>query len=313
MRNGTISIVIVLLLCPFIALNYYSFLVFLCVLTGSCITGYIILLLEKSRSFNPIIDAQFPVNASVFQIALLLHGKQRAIQTAIIDLVRRKLMVVTSDSLFIVYKDRYIKSENEQNPLVAGLLNETKTCVTYDWICYVWYNKTTLEHPGLLQIQNLADHKEPPLKKYNLLFIPFAAGFTCVFFIANDKPVEFIAWYVILLTIITGVLLKFVSRKSMVIKRAKDKINLQREVGVLHGDYIVSGFAMEGGEAIEHFSDGLMLTKIFNLGPVIDKISGQIMENLSENDDDPEWEYFTYNSNGDREIRHRSFRQLPPY
>lgn len=307
-------IVIVLLSCPFIALNYYPFLVFFSLLAGGCIIGYIILLFEKSHSVNPIVDAQFPVNASVFQIALLLYGKQRAIQTAIIDLVRRKLIVVTIDGLFVVYKERYIKAENEQNPLIAALLNEVKTCVTYDWIYYVWYNKTTLEHPGLLQIQNLANQKEWLLKKYNLLFIPFAIGIICIFqFIANDKPVETIGWYMILYTAIIVVLLVFVNRRSMIIKRAKDLVNKQKEVSVLHGDYIVSRFALEGSNAIEHFSDGLMLIKMFNLGPVIDKISGQVMENLKENSEDPDWEYFTYNSNGDREIRHRSYRQLPPY
>jgi hypothetical protein len=303
-----------LLLCPFIALAYYPFLVFFSLLSVSCIFGYVILLLEKIRSFNPCVDAQFPVDASVFQIALLLHGKQRAIQTAIIDLVRRKLIMVTSDALFLVYKERYIKPKSEQNPLVAALLNEEKTCVTYDWICYVWYNKTTLEHPGLLQIQNLADQKEPPLKKYNLLFVPFALGITCIFlFIAKGKPVEVFGWYMLLLAAMVGLLLMYVSRRSLVIRKAKQQINRQREISVLHGDYIVSGFALEGSDAIEHFSDGLMLIKIFNLGPVIDKISGRVMENLNENSEDPDWEYFTYNSNGDREIRHRSYRQLPPY
>jgi hypothetical protein len=313
-RKGIIAFVVILLLCPFPALSYFPFLVFLVLLTGSCIIGYVILLFEKNRSFKPLVDAQFPVNASVFQIALLLHGKQRAIQTAIVDLVRRKLIEITIDGLFQVYKERYLKPAQEQNPLVAALLNEEKTCVTYDWICYVWYNKNMLEHPGLLQIRSLANHKESFFKKVNVLAIPFVTGITGVLrFISNDKPVEAPGWYMLLLTAITAVLLIFVNRGSLIIKRAKDMINRQREVSVFHGDYIVSGFALEGSEAIEHFSDGLMLIKIFNLGPVIDKISGQVMESLNENDDDPEWEYVTYNSDGDREIRHRSFRQLPPY
>lgn len=294
--------------------NDHQFIVILALISVCSIAGYILRLLIKSRSFNQLIDAQFPVNASVFQIGLLLHGKQRAIQTAIIDLVRRKLLVVTIDGLFVLYKDRYIKPANEQNPLLAAFLNEDKTSVTYDWICYVWYNKTTLEHSGLLQIQKLANHKESFLKTFNVLPIPFAVGIVSILrFIANDKPVGAIAWYMVLLTAVTGVLLKFVGRRSMIIKRAKTMVNRQREISVLHGDYIVSGYALEGNDAIEHFSDGLLLIRIFNLGPVIDRISEKVMGGLMEDSDEPEWEYFVYNSNGDREIRHRSFRKLPPY
>lgn len=105
-RNPIIAIVVVILLVPLItSISYYkvlssfslpdpSFALFFLLLAISCILSYLLLEFEKGFALHPLLKAAFPVNATIFQLAYFLSGKNRAVQTAIVDLVRRRLLVV---------------------------------------------------------------------------------------------------------------------------------------------------------------------------------------------------------------------------
>lgn len=105
-RNPIIAIVVVILLVPLItSISYYkvlssfslpdpSFALFFLLLAISCILSYLLLEFEKGFALHLLLKAAFPVNATIFQLAYFLSGKNRAVQTAIVDLVRRRLLVV---------------------------------------------------------------------------------------------------------------------------------------------------------------------------------------------------------------------------
>jgi hypothetical protein len=300
-RDLIIAIVVVLLLVPLITSSCYykvlspfslpdtSFTLFFLLLAISCSVSYVLLEFEKSLSLHPLVKAAFPIKASIFQLAYFLFGKNRAIQTAIVDLVRRKLLVVTKDKLFLVYKERYEQSENEQNPLIPALLKEERTCITYDRIVYIWYHKNLLDHPVLQPIQLLADHR----KRFGLLLLPFVIGIArLIQCMVNNLPGDTIFWELSLLGVISWLLLKHVSGGSLMRFKAKQLVNRQRETEVLYPYSVVSNFALEGNDAIERYSDGLVLIELFKLGPFIDKVSDGVvtfLEHSAEEKGNLQW------------------------
>jgi hypothetical protein len=289
-RGPIIAIVVVILLVPLITSTVYykvlspfslpdpSFALFFLLLAISCILSYLLLEFEKSLALQPLLKAAFPVNATIFQLAYFLFGKNRAVQTAIVDLVRRKLLVVTKDKLFLVYKERYIESENEQNPLMPALLKEERTCITYDRIIYIWYNKKLFEHPVLQPIQLLADRKKIFQVSYCLLLLPFVIGFIqfmqCM---ASDTATNILYWIIFVLAPACWFLIKHISCGHLVRWKAEQLVNRQRETQVLYPFSVVTNFALEGDTAIERYADGLVLIEIFNLGPFIDRVSDGVV------------------------------------
>jgi hypothetical protein len=283
-RGPIIAIVVVILLVPLITSTCYykvlspfslpdpSFALFFLILAISCTLAYWLLEFEKSLALHPLLNAAFPVNATIFQLAYFLSGKNRAVQAAIVDLVRRNLLVITKDLLFLVYKERYVQPENEQNPLIPALLKEERTCITYDRIVYLWYNQKLVEHPVLQPIQLMADRRKIFQAGFCLLFLPFVIGFTrfmqCV---TSDIDADRLFWELVLLTPCCWFLIKHVSCGSLVRWKAKQLVNRQRETYVFYPYSIVSNFALEGSDAIECYSDGLALIELFHLGPFIDR------------------------------------------
>jgi uncharacterized protein (TIGR04222 family) len=284
-RNEVLALIVMLLTLPLLVSSYLykvlspfsltapQFLIFFPLLAISSIICFVLLQYEKSRSLHPLITAHYPPNVTVYQVAGFLYGKRRAIQAAIIDLIRRRLLVLTRDELFLVHKDRYRKPEAEQNPLIASFLKEERTAVSYDRIVYVWANETISNQTALHKLQKLANHKEPLLKRYQLLFLPYAVAIARFFQeIANGNLLDHLIIEMAALVLISIQLMKFVSRNSLVKRKVKKIIRMPKGVRVLHSDYVVCGFALEGGEVLERFSDGIVLTRIFGLGPVIDRV-----------------------------------------
>jgi hypothetical protein len=170
-RNEVLTVVITLLILPLVSiacfyktvspfsLSAHQFFVFFPLLAFSCIISYILLQLEKGRSLKPVVKLNYYTDASVFQTVQFLYGKQRVIETAIIDLIRRHLLVITRDKRFLVHKDRYRPPINEENPLISGLISEECECVTYERIVYTWY-KEPGSNQALEYLHSLAYYKE---------------------------------------------------------------------------------------------------------------------------------------------------------
>ena len=300
-RNEVLALIVMLLTLPFLvssylykvlspfSLNCSRFLVFFPLLAISCIICFVILQHEKSRTLNPLVAAHYPSNATIFQITRFLHGKERAIQAAIIDLLRRELLVLTTDRFFLVNKHRYIKPEKELNPLVEFLLKEERSCVSYDRIVYVWDYEATTNDTAMRALKLLANHKEPFLKRYHLLLLTYVAGIARIFQeISNGNKLDNLLIEIMALVLVSIGVMKMVSRKSQVKRKVKQMIKTPKGIRLLHGDYVVYEFALKRKDVIERYADGVVLAGIFGLGPVVDRISNAVLFFLEAAKDDEE-------------------------
>jgi hypothetical protein len=296
-RNEVLTVVITLLILPLVSiacfyktifpfsLNAHQFFVFFPLLVFSCIVSFILLQLEKGRSLKPVVKLNYYTDASVFQTVQFLYGKQRVIETAIIDLIRRHLLVITRDKRFLVYKDRYRRPASEENPLITGFINEERECVTYEQIVYTWYKEPD-SNPALEYLRSLAHYKERFLIRYHVLLIPFVVGIVRIIqgILTNIQvgklPVEMIVW-----SIVAVLLMRSISIKAIVKAKVEEKANIKQKVGLLHRDKIVGEFATKGKDAISWFSDGMVLAEIFNEPLPIDKASDMVMAFFSSDDD----------------------------
>ncbi|HEX6429775.1 MAG TPA: hypothetical protein VF008_18910 [Niastella sp.] len=281
-QNQNIALVIMLLTLPLIVSAYLhrvlfpfaltgpQFLGFFPLLTLSCIICYIILQHDKGRALKQLVIEHFPTDTTVFQTALYLYGKHRALQTAIIDLMRRSLLEVSPDKTFTVHRSRYLRPVNEQNPLIPGFLNEVRYAVGYDDIANEWYNEESLRHPVLQKLYLLAYHKESLFKKFHILLIPFAVGIIRYFQgLFNGKSVSYLFWEIVLMVIITWLVQLYTSRKTMVFKKAAELVKDHPEASTPHDDNVVASYA-KGENSITWFADGLILTSIFAAHPILD-------------------------------------------
>lgn len=288
-RNEVLTVVITLLILPFVfiacfyktispfSLNAHQFLIFFPLLAFSCIVSFILLQLEKGRSLKSVVKSNYYTDANVFQTAQFLHGKQRVIGAAVIDLVRRNVLVLTTDKMFSVYKDRYRRPANEENPLITGFINEKRESVTYERIVYTWYKEPD-SNPALEYLRSLAQYKERFFIKYHVLLIPFVVGIVrCIQRILTSKQVGDLPGEMIVLSIAAVLLMRYISREAIVKAKVEEKATIKQKVGLLHSDMIVGQFAMMGKDAISWFSDGLVLAEIFDEPLPIDKASNKFM------------------------------------
>jgi len=281
-RNETIALVVMLLTLPLIVSAYLhrelfpfnltgpQFLDFLPMLVISCIICYILLQRDRTRPLQQLVVERFPTDATVFQTALFLYGKHRAIQTAIIDLMRRNLLDVTPGKTFIIHRNRYHRPDNEQNPLIAGFLNEEQYSVGYDDVANSWFNEDSVRHPMLQKVYLLAYYKESFLKRFHVLLIPFIVGVIRIFQgLYNSRPVMYLFWEIAITVLITVFVLRYASRKVMVFKTAEELIKNYPDAGTPYEDNIVTSYA-RGEKVITLFAEGLLLSTIFAPYPMLD-------------------------------------------
>ncbi|OQP47788.1 hypothetical protein A4H97_30975 [Niastella yeongjuensis] len=288
-RNEVLVLIVTLLSLPLIASAIQHNVLFPFALTGpqflsffpwlalSCIISYIILQADKCRPLQKLADEHFPTDATIYQTAQLLYGKHRAVQTAIIDLIRRNLIELTVDKRFLVHKNRYHAVDNEQNPLITGLLNEPNDSTSYEGIVNNWFNEETAKHPALQKLYLLAYRKESFIKRYNLLIIPFAVGIArfCQG-LYHERPVSYLIAEMMGYSFVCYLVSEYLSRKRIVLDKVEVLTKNNKGVNTLYDDYVVSSFAQKGDSAIVWFAEGALLASIFAPYPVLNhnKVAG---------------------------------------
>jgi len=284
-RKEVLALVVLLLMLPlFVSAYLYGvlspfslkgsqFLVFFPLLAVTCIICYVILQNEKGRTLKELIASHFPTNASAFQIAHCLYGKPRAVQTAIVDLIRRNLLVATPDKRFMVYKKRYTEPANEQNPLIAEFLSDQYDeyeSIRYERILNDWYKEEAVNAPELQQLSRLVNHEESFFKRYQVLIIPFIVSLCrLVQGTVRGKPVGFLIAETVALFAVCALFTWYFSRKKMILDKVKELAKDNQMVGALYEDAVVSSFALTGDDAIKWYAEGALLISIFTPSAVI--------------------------------------------
>jgi uncharacterized protein (TIGR04222 family) len=280
-RNEIIVLISLLLLLPFVtsayqhhilfpfSLNGPQFLSFFPVLAITCIVCFAIWQHEKGRRLRQVVIDNYPHNATVFETAQFLFGKHRAIQTAIVDLVRRGCLQVLTNKTFLLGNKWQAVPGEEANPLVNGFMEETEPVVNYDMIACNWYKQEQATHPFFEMLHEFAFAEERLIARFNFLLVPFAVGVLRFFQgLANDKPVAYLFFQMLLYVIAVFFFRNFFSRRRMVFKQALELATRQNDVQLLYADEVVNNFGLQGEQAIYGFSDGLLLASIFAVYPI---------------------------------------------
>jgi uncharacterized protein (TIGR04222 family) len=281
-RSKTKALITLALLVPLLViaalyqeLNPFSltgpqFLLFFPLLFLGALTCFILLQDEKGHSIIALVTENFPTDATIYQLAQFLYGKHRAIQTAIVDLVRRNLLSVSRDKSFILQKNRNHTFENDPNPLMNGYLEEISPHLKYEMIAFNWYNEKQVSHPSLEYLHQLANRKESRFKRFNFLWLPFVIGILRILQGAvNGYPIGFLVVEMFVCFIIALLVENMYSLKSILFRKVTELSKAHNDHHLLHDDHVVTDYALNGTRAIQLFSDGLIMTGIFAAYPIV--------------------------------------------
>jgi len=240
-----------------------EFLLFYPLLGLAIIASYAVL--QNGKAVRELTLEHFPEDATVFQMAKFLYGKHRAIQTGIVDLIRRDLIKVNADKSMFVWSDKYIPGGKEENPLTGSLLSQPNgSNVNYEEIAANWYRDDQFAHPGLENLYLFANSEKPFFQKGIFYVVLIAIGVLRMMQgIYNNKPVVFLFMEMVALGIGLYVVTSMLASKAILFKKAEELFieKIQQQKG--YKDQLVNDFVLNGTQAIAGFAEGFLLGSVF--------------------------------------------------
>ena len=240
-----------------------EFLVFFFVYASCLLTILCIYLRKSKQQAVNVLKQNFPDDISPFQIAAFVYGRARAVQTGIVDLVKRGLILPEGDHAFVLDKRGYAARSNEQNPLIPGFEAENDGAnVTYSDISSRWYNPGEASHPLMVALDKFAAQHQPfvSIVKTALYAMAGIRLFQGVF---NGRPVGYLILEMIVIFVIAR-LVNAASRRDLAMYQAAKDAFLEKFGDNLNKpDNIVPSFAMKGLSAVNGFVEIGFLTGMF--------------------------------------------------
>jgi hypothetical protein len=279
-RNNKYLAAVFLLLCfPFLFTGYAYGKVFPFYLTGpqflwffpiyavSLLSCHYLYLASKKGQVEAITAAYIPVDVTPFQMAFFVYGKHRAMQTALIDLIKRGLLLSDEKQVFEVKKDGYIPDPEEKNPLMFGYGQEKDgTKLPYSDIEQRWYDASTFSNPSLLALDAFAHRiRSFALALSMALFV--IPAMRLVQGLIHDKPVVFLMLEMVAVFLAFSIVRAHNAISAVVYRKAIDLYKLRYENYDNTNNQILPRFAMEGLPAISGFAELTALTLVFSAYP----------------------------------------------
>ncbi len=236
------------------------FLIFYALLSADFAISLLIKYHFRANEIRKFIRTHFPSELSVFQLTAFLYGKDRAVQTTIVDLVRRGLLKMEENAMFVVNKHKLISAD--ENPVARALSNEKDGKeLTYEEIEGNWYKKENYNCAKLERIKEIV-YAEPSQSYFFGGFI-FLFGVTWAMqgIIIGQFKITLLLEIIVFLPLY--LLYKFFTRKSIMDEETfaiyQERIKLS---GKLH-DEVVTDFAFRGNKAISSVNGGMLICSIF--------------------------------------------------
>lgn len=250
-----------------------QFILFYFLYAGALLAIYHFYIDQRKEQLEDITAAHFPDDVSPFEMAHFLYGKHRALQTAIIDLIKRGLLVTSGERSFQVKKDKYTPLAEEKNPLVFAYEKQENDSVhTYkdigdDWYKQIgadWgYEHSKFTHPALAALDKFAYRKEPFLILL-LIAIYIVPAARIIQGISNHRPVFFLIVEVFVVTFVfLNIRSSVHARHLIVYKKAGQLFREQYESLPGYNDQIVPRYALEGLSAVSGFAEIAFLSAVF--------------------------------------------------
>jgi uncharacterized protein (TIGR04222 family) len=248
-----------------------QFLVFYPIFAAAVIVSYVIIQKAKISVWKEVLQQHFPRDTTIFQMAQFIFGKHRAVQTAIVDLVRRSLLEVNKDGTFIVFNKRYSPPLQEMNPLLPALLKEEDgSKVSYEEITVNWHRDESFAHPVLQQLYHLTFNDSPIIQRYGIIILISVVGLARVVQgFANGYPVGFLFMELFISIPVCIYVLNQFSTRAGFFRCAREFYKKQNEDKSVYRDELVAHFGINGSSALSFFSDGLILASLFAAYPPI--------------------------------------------
>lgn len=260
---------------PFL-LSGPHFLFFFPIFAGAILGIAVMYQYYRKYDYEQIAIRHLPSNANAYQLAAFLFGKNRAVQTAIINLLNRNLLAINASGNFRIKRRQteYYPLPNEENPIMDGWEKEVDYMdVPYRRIVDQWYNPDKTRHPALQVLERFVFTG----KKVYLLFYLFVllVGLArCIQGIYNDKPVSLLFTQVVVISAIYWFIYKFIpNRKKAIFDKAVSQYDCT-DIPML--------YALKGPTTIEHFTDAELITAAF--GTTITEIYRQGDREIFSND-----------------------------
>ncbi|MHA4811559.1 glycine-rich domain-containing protein [Flavitalea flava] len=228
--------------------------------------AYILFCYLVNKRNQKITLAHFPEEASPYQLANALYGRDRAVQVGIVDLIERDLLALDEeDNRFVVKAYHYKPMPGETNPLITAFAAEADgSRHSYEDISANWYDRKNFAHPSLEALNQIARHREPYLRTY-LFFIPFygMAIVRIIQGISNNRPVGLLIGEMIILFFLYLLVWTRLADRWFVSNKFQDLINgrLRNQAG--EEGRIVPQFALQGLAAMDGLPAGLLLAGVF--------------------------------------------------
>jgi uncharacterized protein (TIGR04222 family) len=297
--TALLIVVYLLLLLPFVS-NYYmtgiaspfslngpQFLLFYAILGLAVIIVHYLLRKEKFMHLEKWVDAWSMGDMTIFQLTHFVHGKERAVETSLVDLYRRELVSVDDTGTIVVHSDRYKAPDKEENPLIPALLNKADgSSVTYDAIAGDWYKKQLFTHPAIDELFSLTDQKESWFQKNIVLLFALLIGLARVMQgWMNDRPVVFLFLEIIALAVIVGIITFQLSTNELAYYKLKALLLDKAGSKQLHTDEVINDYALNGRSVLGWLPESLMLGAMFATFPGITAPRPLPIDNASSGND----------------------------
>jgi uncharacterized protein (TIGR04222 family) len=244
-------------------LNGPQFLEFSIAYAGGLLIILCIYLEKSKQQAVDVLKKYFPDDISPYQVAAFVYGRARAVQTGIIDLVKRGLIVPDGNDAFILNKQDYTPVANETNPLITGFEAEKDDAkVSYSEISSRWYDASEASHPLMVALDKFAVQPRHfisivQIALYGMLIVRLLQGFM------NEKAIGYLILELAVVFFINKLDAAAARRDLAMYKAAKDLFNKKFEDNPYGTENIVPGFAMNGLSAVSGFAEIGLLTGMF--------------------------------------------------
>ncbi|MBW8682952.1 hypothetical protein [Chitinophaga rhizophila] len=240
-----------------------QFIWFFALFALSLLTIYLIYHIRSQEQVNRLLTAHFPEDASPFHIAAFVYGKGRAVQTGIVDLMKRGLLLTSKEGVFTVNKAGYIPQQQEKNPLIPGFeLEDDQTEVDYKAISERWYTPADASHPIFIAMDQFASRNSGFIGLLHVLLygvpvIRILQGWI------HHKPFGYLIIGIILTAILCRVISRGCRRDLSMYKTAKALYEHKYGKPEEETDPVVHQFAVKGLSAVRDIPDVALLAGVF--------------------------------------------------
>ncbi len=277
----SIQVTLLLLAVPFTAswflfddldpfdLNGPDFLIFYAILIAACFAGFFVYLQQQKQVINSFLETHFPKDYTIYQAANFLFGRNRAVQTAVIDALKKDVLELKDDNNFLVQFNGYNYGKSS-NPLLPLLMPYEGKTLFYTQINDLLNGEDTFRHVAFENFNRLAYQK---INFHWFFLLPAGVIFLCrlVQGISKDKPVGYLVGITILSgVILTGLATNFNARET-IYNWCKKRFEAEPlgNLKLNSMDEILRSHVIYGTEAVKGFREYRDLALMFSLYPVV--------------------------------------------